>query len=162
MRRLHLCSLKESQSSKKCSVSSIPSGPDEELSSKRCNYLIIFVRSRIFDKFILLLIQSTYNMLNNFVFYCFNHLVNKSKGLESSQNFKTDCVKCYCLILSTEQIEGIFRSFAIIPIIVHFTLSLFSELQLFLCLMNGEPHSTRTLKLRLSHGLELPLFLSLH
>ena len=36
-------------------------------------------------------------------------------GLESLQNFEVECVKCCCLILSTETIDGILKSFAIIP-----------------------------------------------
>ena len=38
-----------------------------------------------------------------------------SMGCESLENFEIKCVKCSCLILSTELIEGNFRSFAIIP-----------------------------------------------
>ena len=40
---------------------------------------------------------------------------NTELGLGSLQEFKIKCVKCCCLILSTEQNEGNFRSFTIIP-----------------------------------------------
>ena len=52
-------------------------------------------------------------------------------GLESLQNFKIKFVKCYCLILSTKQIKGNLRTFAMIPKRTLLVLLLFSELQHF-------------------------------
>ena len=50
-----------------------------------------------------------------------------SIGLESLQNFEIKCVKCYYLVLSTEQIEWNFRSFVIIPERAFYISSLFLE-----------------------------------
>ena len=52
-------------------------------------------------------------------------------GLESLQNFTIECVKCCCLILSAEQIEGYFRPFAIITDRAFVISLLFLELQHF-------------------------------
>ena len=48
-----------------------------------------------------------------------------SIGLESLQNFKIKCVKCYYLILSTQHNEGNLRTFVMIPESAFLTLLLF-------------------------------------
>ena len=54
-----------------------------------------------------------------------------SKGLESLQNFEVKRATGYFLILFTEQIEGIFRSFAIISERTLLMSALYLELQRF-------------------------------
>ena len=49
------------------------------------------------------------------------YISNASIGLESSDSFEIKCVKCNCIILSTELIDRNFRLFAITPERAFFT-----------------------------------------